>query len=44
MKEQDVILQTVVKVLSMLRTGRINASSRAIDITRVIIEERKQAS
>lgn len=44
MKEQDIILQTVVKVMGMLRSGRINTSTRNIDIVRLIINEKKKAS
>jgi hypothetical protein len=44
MKEQDIILQTVVKVMGMLRSGRINTYTRNIDIVRLIIKERKKVS
>ena len=44
MKEQDIILQTVVKVMGMLRSGRINTWTRNIDIVRLIIKERKKVS
>ena len=44
MKEQDIILQTVVKVMGMLRTGRINAFTRNIDVVKIILEERRKAS
>ena len=44
MKEQDIILQTVVKVMGMLRSGRINTYTRNIDIVRLIIKERRKAS
>lgn len=44
MKEQDIILQTVVKVMGMLRTGRINACTRNMDVVKIILEERRKAS
>lgn len=44
MNENEIILHTVVKVMGMLRTGRINASTRNIDIVREIIKERRKVS
>lgn len=44
MNEDEIILHTVVKVMGMLRRGRINANTRNIDIVRLIIEEKKLAS
>lgn len=44
MDENEVILTTVVKVMNMLRTGRINASTKNFDIVRIIVEDRKKVS
>ena len=44
MNENELILHTVVKVMGMLRTGRINTCTRNIDVVKIILEERRKAS